>query len=135
LGGAGHAARLAADAVSGVTHLMTLGTPWSAVTFDSARVGAPADAARLLHALLPPVDPHEPDDEDLAVGRALVTGFRDAARGVPAVADLEAPRPTTGVRPGLDAVAVFGVLSEATVSRAMTAVFAAGLAARAQARA
>ena len=135
LGGAGHAARVAADAVSGVTHLITLGTPWSAATFDSARVGIPADAARLLRALLPPVDPLEPDDEDLAVGRALVTGFADAARGTPAVTDLEAPRPTTGVRAGLSAISVFGTLSEAAVGRGMTAVFAAGLAARAQARA
>jgi hypothetical protein len=134
-GGAGHAARMAADAVSGVSHLLTLGTPWSAATFDSARVGVPADAARLMRALLSPVEPLEPDDEDLAVGRALVTGFQDAARGTPAVTDLEAPRPTTGVRAGLSVVAVFGALSEAAVARGMTAVFAAGLAARAQARA
>ena len=135
VGGAGHAARMAADAVSGVSHLVTLGTPWSAATFDSARVGVPADAARLMRALLPPVDALEPDDADLAVGRALVNGFRDAARGTPTVADLEAPRPTTGVRAGLSAIAVFGTLSEAAAGRAMTAVFAAGLAARAQARA
>jgi hypothetical protein len=134
LGGAGHAARIVADAVAGVSHLITFGTPWSAATFDSARVGVPADAARLMRALLPPDDALEPDDDDLAVGRALVTGFRDAARGTPTVTDLEAPRPTTGVRAGLSAVAVFGALSEAAVSRGMTAVFAAGLAARAQAR-
>ena len=88
-----------------------------------------------MSALLPPVDALEPDDADLAVGRALVDGFRDAARGTPTVADLEAPRPTTGVRAGLSAIAVFGTLSEAAAGRAMTAVFAAGLAARAQARA
>jgi hypothetical protein len=134
-GGAGHAARMAADAVPGVTHLITLGAPWSAATFDSARVGVPADAARLMRALLPPADALEPDDADLAVGRALVNGFRDAARGTPAVTDLEAPRPTTAVRAGLRVVAVFGTLSQAAVQRAMTAVFAAGLAARAQARA
>jgi large repetitive protein len=133
--GAGHAARMAADAVAGVTHLITLGTPWSAATFDSARVGVPADAARLMRALLPPVDALEPDDADLALGRALVNGFRDAARGAPAVADLEAPRPTTAVRAGLSVVAVFGTLTQEAVERAMTAVFAAGLAARAQARA
>jgi hypothetical protein len=135
LGGAGHAARMAADAVAGVTHLITLGAPWSAATFDSARVGVPADAARLMSALLPAPDTLEPDDADLAVGRALVNGFRDAARGAPAVTDLEAPRPTTAVRAGLSVVAVFGTLSQAAVSRGMTAVFAAGLAARAQARA
>ncbi|HEU5266131.1 MAG TPA: hypothetical protein VFU35_05500, partial [Jatrophihabitans sp.] len=61
-GGAGHAARLSADVVSGVTHLITLGAPWSAATFDSARNGVPADALRLMKALLPAVDQAEPDD-------------------------------------------------------------------------
>ncbi len=134
LGGAGHAARLAADAVSGVTHLVTLGTPWSPVTFDSARTGAPADALRLLRAVLPALDLAEPDDADLAVGRQLVDGFFAAARGADAVTELEAPRPTLAVRAGLTAVGVFGVLSEAAVGRAVTAVFAAGLSTRAQVR-
>jgi hypothetical protein len=80
-GGAGHAARLAADAVSRVEHLVTLGTPWSAATFDSARTGIPADTLRLLSALLPALEESEPDDDDLARGRALVDGFMDAARG------------------------------------------------------
>jgi hypothetical protein len=134
LGGAGHAARIAADALPGVTHLVTLGTPWSPVTFDSARTGVPADAVRLLCALLPAVDPSDPDDADLALGRGLVTGFMDAARGKPYVSDLEAPRSTIAVRAGLTAVAVFGVLAADTVDRAITAVFAAGLSARARAR-
>ncbi|RZU11327.1 hypothetical protein EV645_6489 [Kribbella rubisoli] len=134
LGGAGHAARMAADAVAGVTHLITLGTPWSPVTFDSARTGVPADAVRLLRALLPPPDPAEHDDADLALGRQLVDGFMAAARGVPFVTDLEAPRPQLPVRTGLSAVAVFGVLEDAAVARALTAVFAAGLSGRAQAR-
>lgn len=134
LGGAGHAARIAADAVSGVTHLVTLGTPWSPVTFDSARTGSPADALRLLKAVLPAPDLTEPDDPDLSVGRHLVDGFFAAARGADAVTELEAPRPTLAVRAGLTAVGVFGVLSEGAVARAVTAVFAAGLSMRAQAR-
>ncbi len=133
-GGAGSAARLTADAVSGVSHLITLGTPWSAATFDSARTGPPADALRLLAALLPAADPLEPDDDDLAHGRALVDAFFAAARGKVSISELEAPRPDTAVRAGLTAVGVFGVLSAATVARAMTAVVAAGLAARARGR-
>ncbi|HTY73503.1 MAG TPA: DUF6603 domain-containing protein [Actinomycetes bacterium] len=135
LGGAGHAARLAADSVAGVTYLVTLGTPWSAVAFDTFRTGASADALRLLRVLLPAVDPEEPDDPDLALGRSLVSSAMGAVRGQPAIADLEAPRPTTPVRDGLTAVAVFGALDPAAIARAVTAVVAAGLSARAQARA
>ncbi|HEY7009949.1 MAG TPA: hypothetical protein VH395_13455, partial [Jatrophihabitantaceae bacterium] len=134
-GGAGSAARISADAVPDVTHLITLGAPWSAATFDTARTGVPADALRLLKALLPAVDEAEPDDPDLVHGRALVDAFFAAARGEPSIGEIEATRPDTAIRAGLTAVGVFGVLSDATVARAMTAVFAAGLAARARARA
>jgi hypothetical protein len=134
LGGAGHAARLAADAVPAVTHLLTLGTPWSPITFDTARTGVPADALRLLKALIPVPDPADPDDADLARGRALITGSMDAVRGQPYIADLEADRPITAIRAGLTAVAAFGTLTDAAVGRAVTAVFAAGLSARARDR-
>ena len=83
LGGAGHAARLVADAVPGVTTLVTLGTPWSAVTFDSARTGGSAEALRVLRALMPAPDDAEPDDADLAAARGLVSGSFDAARASP----------------------------------------------------
>src|SRR5690348_4113884 len=132
IGGAGHAARLAADQVGGVTQLVTLGTPWSGVTFDSARTGVPADALRLMKALLP--DVHDSDDDDLRRAKALVTGMFEATRRTPRSTDLEAPLPTTTVRNGLAAYGVLGVLSEGAVLRAMTACFAAGLAERAQAR-
>jgi hypothetical protein len=134
LGGAGHAARLAADAVPAVTHLLTLGTPWSPITFDTSRTGVPADALRLLKALIPEPDPADPDDADLARGRALITGSMDAVRGRPYIADLEADRPVTTIRAGLSAVAAFGTLTDAAVARAVTAVFAAGLSARARSR-
>lgn len=130
IGGAGHAARLAADADASVTHLVTLGTPWSAVAFDTARHGASGDALRLLDALLPALDSTEPDDDDLARGRALVTGLRDSRRQF----DLEAPLPEVAVRTGLAARAWFGALDGPSVERALTAVVAAGLAARAQRR-
>ncbi len=133
-GGAGNAARLAADAVPGVTHLLTLGAPWSAATFDTVRTGVPGDALRLMKALLPAPDPDDPDDADLARGRALIAASMAAVRGAASVADLEADRPTLPIRAGLTAVAAFGVLGEETVTRAMTAVFAAGLSARARAR-
>ena len=129
-GGAGHAARLAADAATDkVTHLITLGTPWSPATFERARSGPAADALRVLKALDPP-GPADPGDHDLPTGRDLVAAFVDAARGTGQLVDLEADRPNIGIRAGLTAVAVFGVLGEDTVSRAMTAVVAAGLAAR-----
>ncbi len=132
VGGAGHAARVAADAEPSVSHLVTLGTPWSPVSFDTARNGPSGDALRLLEALLPALDDDpESDDPDLAVGRALVTGLRDMAQQ----ADIEAPRPEIGVRAGLTVRAWFGSLERATVERAITAIVAAGLAARARARA
>ncbi|MDQ3980458.1 MAG: hypothetical protein M3314_13035, partial [Actinomycetota bacterium] len=97
VGGAGHAARLTADAEPSVSHLVTLGTPWSPVSFDTPRNGVPGDALRLLEALVPTPDPAAPDDADLATGRAVVEGLRSAE----VQADLEAPRPETGVRAGL----------------------------------
>jgi hypothetical protein len=134
LGGAGHAARLAADAVPGVTQLVTLGTPWSPVTFDTMRTGVSADVLRLLSALTPALDPGDPDDPDLARARELIGGAMDAVRGRAYLADLAADRPAVGVRAGLSAVAAFGVLTDDAVGRAITAVFAAGLSARARAR-
>ena len=131
IGGAGHAARLAADAQTAVSHLVTLGTPWSAVSFDSARNGSSADALRLLAALLPAVDPSDPDDADLALGRAIVEGLSNRRLQ----SDLEAPLPEVSVRGGLSVTAWFGGLDLAAVERAMTAIVAGGLSLRAQARA
>ncbi|MEO5900396.1 MAG: DUF6603 domain-containing protein [Ilumatobacteraceae bacterium] len=131
VGGAGHAARVAADAQGAVTNLVTLGTPWSPVAFDAARNGASASALRLLKVLLTAPDPAEPDDADLALGRAIVGGLLDAGTQL----ELEAPRPTMAVRAGLTVRAWFGGLERPAVDRAFTAIVAAGLAQRAQARA
>ena len=130
LGGSGHAARLAADSVAAVSTLVTLGTPWSAIAFDTFRNGGSADAVRLLRSLLPAADPLDPDDADLATGRALVTAWLDGAEQF----ELDAPRPTVAVRAGLSVRAWFGALDQPTVERALTAVAAAGLSARAVAR-
>ena len=128
--GAGHAARLAADATPAVTDLVTLGTPWSPVAFDTLRTGVAGDAVRALRALLPAVDLAEPDDADLALGRSLVTVWLDRD----AQFELDAPRPTVTVRAGLNVRAWFGALDVAQVQRALTAIVAAGLSTRAQAR-
>ncbi|MEP7114641.1 MAG: hypothetical protein ABI862_15350, partial [Ilumatobacteraceae bacterium] len=131
VGGAGHAARLAADASTAVTDLATLGTPWSPIAFDTLRLGPSGDAVRALRALLPAGDIAEPDDGDLALGRALINVWMDRD----AQFELEAPRPTVTVRAGLNVRAWFGKLSAESVQRAFTAVVAAGLSLRAQARA
>lgn len=131
VGGAGHAARLAAHVQPSVTHLITLGTPWGPVAFDSARNGSSADGLRLLTALIPPFDTTDPDDADLGLGRAIVEGLGDAAGQV----DIEAPRPTLAVRAGLRVRAWFGSLDQLTVERAFTAIVAAGLSLRARRRA
>ncbi len=130
LGGAGHAARLACDATAAVTDLVTLGTPWSPVAFDTLRNGGSGDAVRALRALLPAVDLADPDDDDLALGRALVGTWLDRS----AQFELDAPRPTVAVRGGLRVRAWFGRLDQARVQRALTAIVAAGLSLRAQAR-
>ena len=131
-GGAGHAARLAADSIGAVSHLVTLGTPWSPIGFDTLRTGTSGDAVRLLRALLPAVDPLEPDDDDLALGRRArhrVAGSCSAVR-----ARCATPR-RRGCAPACAARAWFGALDRAAVERAFTAIVAAGLSLRAQARA
>ncbi len=141
--GAGHAARLAAQAQVNVTDLVTLGTPLAPISLTAINTQPTADALRLLYRLLPPepaVDPPDPDaegeDPDLALGRALVTAMMElTGRSDPSV-DL---RPPTEVpedpRADLAVTAVFGAVSESQVSRAITAIVAAGLAHRAHVRA
>ena len=134
-GGAGHAARLAADAVAEVDAVVTLGTPLGPVAFTVLDAAPGADALRLLTALLPPEDPAEPDDADLARARRLcgglleLTGLADLARDLQPPVDGIAPP-----RAGLPSQAVFGVLGPDAVARAMTAAVSADLSVRAQAR-
>ncbi|MBI5721697.1 MAG: hypothetical protein HZC37_28825 [Burkholderiales bacterium] len=141
--GAGHAARIAANEVAAVTDLVLLGTPFASVSLTALQTQPAADALRLLHRLMPAAltpaeaaDPAtEPEDADLALGRALVAAMMDIADLADPAAELrpaalEAPAPRTG----LAVTALFGAVSADQVERAITAITAAGLAERAQAR-
>ena len=140
LAGAGHAARLAAEEQPKVTDLLTLGTPLGAISLTAVSSQPTADALRLLHRLLPtPPDPAAgdvPEDDDLALGRALVVSMMELAALADAGVELRVPVvPPPPPRDGLNVVALFGAVSASQVGRAMTAVVAAGLAERARARA
>ena len=133
---AGHAARRAAEAAAAVTDVITLGTPYGPVSFAVLDTQPAADALRLLARLVPAGSEDRGDDPDLRCGRGLVEGLvalldlDDPAR------ELAPPSPLPGApRAGLTVTAVFGVVDEAAVRRAQTAIVAAGLALRDQARA
>jgi large repetitive protein len=133
---AGHAARRAAEAVTAVTSLVTIGTPAGPVSFSVLDTAPTAEALRALVALLPAFDPTEPDDFDLARGRALITALTDLLPlGDPAV-ELRPPDVLPGApRAGLAVHAVYGSMRAEAVSAALTAVVAAGLSLRAGVRA
>jgi hypothetical protein len=139
VGGAGHAARRAADAQSAVTDLITLGTPLGPVSLTAINTQPTADALRLLHRLLsslPAAADDEPEDEDLALGRGLVGAMMELVDRADPTADLRVaavPPPTP--RAGLSVTASFGVVTESQIGRAMTAIVATGLAERARIRA
>jgi large repetitive protein len=141
--GAGHAARVAAQAESAVTDLITLGTPLGPISLTAIGTQPTADALRLLHRLLPPplpVDETDPDaeheDEDLALGRGLVGAMMELVDRIDPTAELIVPSvPPPPPRAGLAVTAVFGAVSESQVIRAITAIVASGLAERARMRA
>ena len=132
----GHAARLAAEAVNAVTALVTLGTPAGPVSFTVLDTTPMAEALRVLAALLPALDPAEPDDLDLARGRSLVKALTDLLPlGDPGV-ELRPPAVLPGApRAGLAVHNVFGTMRPAAVEAAITAIFAAGMSLRALSRA
>ena len=134
-GGAGHAARQAAASPDGaaVSDVVTLGTPLGPVSLTVLDEAAAGDLWRLLATLAP--EPTGAEDDDLALGRALVAALAEVdALGDPAV-DLRLPAGEISGRAGLTVHALFGVVGEPAVRRAVTALVAAGLAARARARA
>ncbi|MGA0611702.1 DUF6603 domain-containing protein [Caldimonas sp. KR1-144] len=135
--GAGHAARAAADAVTGVADLVLLGTPLAALSLTALDTQPTADALRLLHRLLPPPDAgdDEPEDNDLALGRALVGALMELAPLADAGADLRLPAAALPLpRAGLAVSALFGSVDAEQVRAAITAIVAAGLALRARTR-
>ena len=134
VGGAGHAARVAAEGQAAVTDLVLLGTPLAAISLTAVDTQPTADALRLLHRLLP-TESEEPDDETLALGRALVQSMMALADRADPGAELRAatvapPAP----RAGLAVTALFGDVSASQVEEAITAIVSAGLAERARAR-
>ncbi|WP_405218427.1 DUF6603 domain-containing protein [Agrococcus sp. Ld7] len=134
--GAGHAARLVAESETSVTALVTLGTPLTPISLAALSNQPTADALRLLDRLLPALDPSEPDDDDLALGRALVASLLQLAPVADPGSDLRPPEiAPPAPRAGLDVFAVFGEVSDMRVSQAITAIVCAALADRAQARA
>ena len=138
LAGAGHAARLVAQAKPAVTDLVLLGTPLSPISLTALAIQPTADALRLLHRLLPPPDASDgdPEDDNLGLGRALLNSMLElVALGDPG-ADLRLPAlPFADPRAGLNVVASFGEVDASQIAQAMTAIVAAGLASRAHQRA
>jgi len=147
-GGAGHAVLRTAADVTEVTRAVLVGTPLTTVTANVIDTNPAADTLRLLAALLPPPpDPNapsgpdtEPDDADLAAGRGIVSSLLSLSELADPVGELGLPSSTgtslpAGIdRAGLAVDAVYGVLGGGDVARALTAVLAAGLAARARHR-
>jgi hypothetical protein len=133
---AGHAVRRAADQVAAVTDAVLLGTPIGPVSFAVLDDNPAADTLRLLARLLPALSDDVDDDEDLGIGRGLVAGLTSLLPSDDPARELQPPSPLPPApRAGLNVHAVFGVVSEASVRRALTAIVAAGLAERSQARA
>ena len=136
LGGAGHAARLAAQQQTAVSDLVTLGTPLGPVSLTVLSTQPSADALRLLGRLLIPAAAGDGDDADLALGRRLVTGMLALAGRADPAGELRPP--ATALPPpraGLTVTAIFGSLADDAVGRALTAIVASGLATRARSRA
>jgi hypothetical protein len=134
VGGAGHAARVVAESQAAVTDLVLLGTPLSAISLTALDTQPTADALRLLSRLLPS-EGEEPDDQVLALGRALVLSMMQLAdRADPGVDLRLATVEPAAPRAGLAVTALFGDVSASQVRESITAIVAAGLAARAHAR-
>ena len=133
-GAAGHAALRAAGDLAGLSALITVGTPWSPVTVDVLDHDPAAETLRLLAALLSAPDPEEPDDPDLALARALVGGLMGLDGLGDPLAELRPPAALVAP-PAVAVHAVVGSISAPSILRAATAVVAATLSVRAQARA
>lgn len=134
LGGAGHAARMAANAKPVVTELVLLGTPLAPISLTALSVQPTADTLRLLDRLLP-TDGIDEDDADLALGRSLVGALMELAPLADPAADLRVPTDALPApRAGLAVHALFGEVPSERIASALTAIVAAGLAGRARER-
>ena len=132
----GHAARRACDAVAAITDAFLLGTPLGPVSFAVLDENPAADTLRLLARLLPAESADATDNPDLGLGRGLVTGLTSLLSSDDPSRELQAPSPAPSApRAGLNLHAMFGVTSEGSVRRALTAIVSAGVTTRATARA
>ena len=147
-GAAGRPAVEAAGGLAGVTAVVTVASPWSPLSLDDVDLDPAAGALRMLQTLLETADADlatelaavpeaeraslSVDDEDLALARGLVTSLlvRDG-RGDPLV---ELSAPELPVPAGVTVHAVIGSCAPESVSRAITAAVASGLAARSRRR-
>jgi hypothetical protein len=110
-GSAGQAARLLASQSSAIAKLVLVGVPAAGLSLDVLDVPPAADALQLLRRLLPAPDPSQPDDPNLAAGRAVVNTLGAAFDSALApVNDFLPPQalgsltpPTWSVRGALDA--------------------------------
>ncbi len=128
-GAAGHAALGVADR-PGVSHVVTLGTAHGGTGLDVLEAQPVAGAFALVAALLPAPDPDRPDDPVTARARALLAALT-AAYAMPAspLADLVPPGPPAPLPGDVELHCVRGVVDATSVTAAVSAVLASGLAA------
>ena len=138
--GAGHAARRAAEAVAGVSALVTAGTPLDPISLQVLDAAPAADALRLLQRLLPtlPADDADElgDDPDLHLGRGLLGALTELLAADDPARELRPPSlPFGAPRAGLAVHMLFGEVGADAIARAITAIVAAGVTDRAALRA
>jgi large repetitive protein len=125
-GSAGQAARLLASQDAGVARLVLLGVPAAGLSLDVLDVPPAADVLPLLRRLLPAPDPGQPDDPNLATGRAVLATLGGAFDSALApVNDFLPPQALGSLTPPV--FSVRGALDPDTTARGLAAVIRAGL--------
>jgi large repetitive protein len=126
-GAAGHAAAAVAGR-TGVTHLVTLGTPHVAIGLDVLESQPAAGALQLLSRLLPPADANSFESDQVLLGRGLVDILM-AAYDAPAspLGDLAPPSTAPVVPAGVEVHCVRGRCGAGAVAQATGAVVVRGL--------
>ncbi len=130
-GASGAAAIRAANALNVVTHVVTVGTPWSTVSLDTFRTGISGDAFRFLCTLTGEVPPARG-----GAAAALQMSPFDIIRSLRSRAERAASEDTADAWPsadsevrraGLDVTAVFGALGADLLATGLAAAAADGL--------
>jgi hypothetical protein len=125
-GSAGQAARLLASRDPGIAKLVLLGVPAAGLSLDVLDVPPAADVLQLLRRLLPAPDPGQPDDANLAAGRAVLGALGGAFDSALApVNDFLPPQTLGSLSP--PTWSVRGALDADSTARALAAVIRAGL--------